>query len=328
MDVSERSCGVMVVVPHVPDSDRDAAEAIITHLLPETLNDLDIHDYALWYYTAMAIGISSALHPVVTIYDAMDELSAFAGASSELKTREAELFKRADLVFTGGRSLFEAKRSRHPNVYCFPSSVEVGHFAKAKAPQPDPSDQATISTPRVGFFGVVDERFDIELLAGAAELRPDYQFVVIGPVVKIDPSTLPRRDNIHYLGGKSYGELPSYLANWDVAMLPFARNESTRFISPTKTPEYLAAGKPVVSTSIQDVVQPYGDLGLVKIADTPSEFVAAIDSLLSQSSTAHTERADKFLEGMSWDKTWAAMNELIEEKADQKLAMPTATITE
>ena len=105
---------------------------------------------------------------------------------------------------------------------------------------------------------------DFELLSGVARARPGWSFVMLGPVVKIDEESLPRAANIHYLGSKSYAELPRYASGWDVALLPFARNESTEFISPTKTPEYLAAGLPVVSTSIRDVVRPYQELGLVQ----------------------------------------------------------------
>jgi UDP-galactopyranose mutase len=160
---------------------------------------------------------------------------------------------------------------------------------------------------------VLDERLDIELLEQVASARPDWQFVMVGPVVKIDPTVLPHRANIHYLGGKPYAELPAYLSGWDVALLLFARNESTRFISPTKTPEYLAAARPVVSTSIRDVVRPYGQMGLVHIADTASEFVEAIEAAMSEDAEVRLEQADKFLSQTSWDKTWGRMNELIED---------------
>ena len=194
---------------------------------------------------------------------------------------EKELFRRVDLVFTGGQSLYEAKRNQHRAVYAFPSSIDASHFGKACRANTDPSDQADIPHPRLGFFGVIDERFDRDLLDQIAASKPDWQFVIIGPIVKIDPESLPKHKNIHYLGGKKYEELPAYLAGWDIALLLFARNESTRSISPTKTPEYLAAGKPVISTSIRDVVRPYGELNLVEIADTPDEFIHAAEKILS-----------------------------------------------
>ena len=323
MDVSERPQGVTVLVPHIPDRLVENSEALTAELLRDTLNDLGIRESALWYYTAMAIGYSQYLEPVVTIYDAMDELSAFDGAHPELRSREQELFRRADLVFTGGRSLYESKRKQHHDVHCFPSSVDVAHFAQAKSVTELPADERDIPTPRIGFYGVVDERFDIKLLGEVAALRPEYHFVVIGPVVKIDPATLPQAANIHYLGGKSYAELPQHLAAWDVAMMPFAKNGSTRFISPTKTPEYLAAGRPLVSTSITDVVTPYGDMGLVSIADTAQDFATAIDGLLNVTDDQRKLKADEFLSTMSWDKTWREMADLITAKAEEKAVVAT-----
>ncbi|MBV9543149.1 MAG: glycosyltransferase, partial [Chloroflexi bacterium] len=210
------------------------------------------------------------------------------------------------------QSLYEAKRFRHHSVHLFPSSVEVDHFSTARQPQPDPDDQAAISHPRIGFFGVLDERLDTELLAAAADLRPTWQFVLLGPIAKIEPTCLPRRPNLHYLGPKAYADLPRYLAGWDVASIPFARNEATRYISPTKTPEYLAAGCPVVSTSIRDVVEPYGGLGLARIADTPSEFVAAVEASIAEDRSALWARADDFLASTGWDSTWSAMVALLE----------------
>jgi UDP-galactopyranose mutase len=268
----------------------------------------------------MALGFSSHLKPLVTVYDCMDELSAFRGAPPILLDRETELFGKADLVFTGGQSLYEAKRERHRSVYAFPSSIEGAHFAQARQAQPDPEDQAAIPHPRMGFYGVLDERFDIELLRGLAAARPDWHLVMIGPVVKIHPDELPKAPNIHYLGMKSYDELPRYLAGWDVALLLFALNESTRFISPTKTPEYLAAGKPVVSTPIRDVVRPYGDAGLVHIAATVPEFEAATVKALAQVDDAGwRSQVDAFLQQNSWDITWTKMATLIAEAIQSTL---------
>ena len=264
--------GVVVVMPHLP-STLSPSEAVAAQrtMLDRLISTEDITRYVLWYYTPLALRFSDHLEPVRVAYDCMDELSAFKGASSELPILERRLLRRADVVFTGGQSLFEAKKTEHPNIHAMPSSVDVAHFATARHAVNEPPDQRDIPTPRLGFFGVLDERLDIALVEGLADARPDWQLVMVGPVVKIDPADLPRRSNIHYLGAKTYAELPLYLAGWDVALLPFARNEATRFISPTKTPEYLAAGRPVVSTSIRDVVTPYGDLGLVAIADTVDE---------------------------------------------------------
>ncbi|MBW4665569.1 MAG: UDP-galactopyranose mutase [Chroococcus sp. CMT-3BRIN-NPC107] len=315
LDISSHESGVLVIVPHLDEAlsieDITAAQKL---LIDELFAQYQIEQYICWYYTPMALGFTEHLQPLAIVYDCMDELSAFLGASPTLKNNEAELFRRADLVFTGGQSLYEAKRDRHPNVYSFPSSVDVPHFAQARNITQEPADQAHIPHPRLGFYGVIDERMDLELLAGVAAARPDWHLVMIGPVVKIDSAMLPQGENIHYLGSKDYQELPNYLAGWDVAMLPFARNDSTRFISPTKTPEYLAAGKPVVSTSIRDVVRPYGQENLVQIADSVSEFVAAADKVMQEDLAASgwRSRVDTFLEQISWDRSWAAMMQLIE----------------
>lgn len=315
LDISQHESGVWIVVPHLNEALSEDAIASAQKLLIDGLfAQYQIEQYICWYYTPMALTFTRHLQPMAVVYDCMDELSAFKGASPTLKNNEAELFQRADLVFTGGQSLYEAKRDCHPNVYAFPSSVDVAHFAQARDITEEPADQANIPHPRLGFYGVIDERMDLELLAQIADARPNWHLVMIGPVVKIDPAILPQSPNIHYLGGKDYKELPGYLARWDVAMLPFARNESTRFISPTKTPEYLAAGKPVVSTSIRDIVRPYGQENLVEIADTASEFVAAAEKLMQQDlvESGWRSRVDAFLEQISWDRSWASMMKLIE----------------
>jgi UDP-galactopyranose mutase len=330
LDVTQREDGVYVVVPHLPEglSSEVAVEAIQQAMIDRLFAEHQVRDYVLWYYTPMALGWTRHLKPLATVYDCMDELSAFRNAPRSLREREAELFRRADLVFTGGQSLYEAKRDQHANVYPFPSSIDRAHFAQARNIMEDPADQAHVPHPRMGFFGVVDERFDIELLDNISAARPDWHFVIIGPVVKIDEADLPRRPNIHYLGGKSYKELPGYLAGWDVAALLFARNESTRFISPTKTPEYLAAGKPVVSTSIRDVVRPYGKLGLVRIADDAAEFIKAAAEIGMDegvNDAAWLARTDEFLAKISWDRTWGEMAELIGEVAASRRATIAAT---
>jgi UDP-galactopyranose mutase len=322
LDVQERDGGVRVVVPHLPEGLRSevATTAVLKEMVRRLFSEQGIREYVFWYYTPMALTFTKDFSPIATIYDCMDELSAFKGAPSRLADFEQELFKRVDLVFTGGQSLYEAKRNAHPAVHAFPSSIDVSHFGKARTITDDPQDQAGIPQPRLGFFGVIDERFDIELLEAVARKRPDWHFVMIGPVVKIDPDTLPKYPNIHYLGSKKYEELPVYLAGWDIALLLFARNESTRFISPTKTPEYLAAGKPVISTSIRDVVHPYGDLKLVRIADSPTDFIRAAEKFMTEGANTSEwlTRVDDFLGDISWDKTWSQMSDLINQTIEMK----------
>ena len=307
-----KSSNVMVVVPHLPGGAERNAAAIQRRLLDELITRERIDSYVLWYYTPMALAFTDHLRPHAIVFDCMDELSAFAHAPTALKEFEAELLRRATIVFTGGQSLYQAKRNRHPNVHEFPSSVDANHFAQARKLATDPPDQAAIARPRLGFFGVIDERMDIGLIRGVAAAKPDWQIVMVGPVVKIDPSMLPHGDNIHYLGSKSYDELPGYIAGWDVALLPFARNASTRYISPTKTPEYMAAGKPVVSTSIRDVVHPYGQRGLVRIADTVDDFVYACGAAMAEDAASRMRDADAFLRQTSWDGTWAQMRRLLD----------------
>lgn len=313
LKMRQSSQGMHIAVPFLPTGlTEEKAAAQHKKLLADLFAQHTMGKFALWYYTPMAVNWADLPTPLATVYDCMDELSAFQGASPALIQCEQELFRRADLVFTGGQSLYEAKQTWHPHVYAFPSSVDVPHFAQARQGLPDPDDQKSIAHPRLGFFGVVDERFDLELLRETAALRPDWQWVIIGPVVKIDQASLPQAANIHYLGGKGYDALPAYLAHWDVALLLFARTEATRFISPTKTPEYLAAGKPVVSTSIRDVVRPYGNQHLVRIADTPTEFVAACEAALTEDNTTRQAQADSFVSHISWDKTWRQMSDLLE----------------
>jgi hypothetical protein len=278
-----------------------------------------IDKYINWYYSPTALAFSNHLTPALTVYDCMDELSAFKFAPPSLKKYEDELFERADIVFTGGRTLYEAKKHRHHNIFPFPSSIDKEHFYAARSNSNEPEDLSHVPSPRLGFYGVIDERFNIDLLREVAEARPTWNFLLVGPVIKIDPATLPRLGNIYYLGSKSYHELPGYLAGWDIAIMPFALNESTRYISPTKTPEFLCGGKPVISTSITDVVYPYGVKGLVHIADTTEEFIKAAEDIFQmKDKQAWLNKVDEHLSALSWDNTWLEMNERMEETIQLK----------
>ena len=311
---------VFVIVPHLK---RGKGENSIDQrqetLLRNMFHSLNLKKYIFWYYTPMALSFTSTFNPEVVIYDCMDELSAFKFAPPSLKKNEAELFQKADVVFTGGHSLYEAKKHSHNNIHPFPSSIDKEHFLKGRLKMSDPADQLKIPHPRIGFYGVVDERMDIELIGKVAEMRPGWHLVIIGPIIKIDPAILPKHSNIHYLGAKTYDELPSYLGGWDIAIIPFALNESTRFISPTKTPEYLAAGKPVISTSIHDVVHPYGINNLVHIADSKTEFIDAAEKILNDADkNSWLTKVDEFLANVSWNDTWNKMMALIDEKVKEK----------
>jgi len=315
--------GMLRVVPRLTPGERDP-EPRIQALLRDLCHAEGIKRALHWYYTPMMLGVSAGLPRDLVVYDCMDELANFLFAPPELEERERALLAMADVVFTGGRALYEAKRSRHRNVHAMPSSVDVAHFAQARCALPEPADQAAIPRPRFGYCGVIDERMDLSLIAGIARLRPDWQLIMLGPVVKIDPAELPTRPNIHYLGLKTYEDLPGYLAGWDAALLPFALNDATRYVSPTKTPEYLAAGKPVVSTAIRDVVEPYGRLGIVAIAAGEEAFVSALESAQAPRDSDVDARRDALLGEMSWNATWQRMLQLIDQAHASRASQPMA----
>jgi UDP-galactopyranose mutase len=280
-----RTCaetGVIVVTPSLPETlAADRREAVLKDLLDAYLAG-EKGPFVRWYYTPMMLPFSRHIEAACTVYDCMDELANFRFAPAELLDLERELIASSDVVFTGGYSLYEAKKDLHPNIHPFPSSVDRAHFGQARAMDAVPDDQASLPRPRFGFYGVIDERMDLEMVAAVADAHPEWSIVMVGPVVKIDSADLPHRANIHYLGGKTYEELPVYLGGWDVALMPFAINDSTKFISPTKTPEYLAGARPVVSTPITDVIRHYGDLDGVIIADGAEAFIKGCEDALAR----------------------------------------------
>lgn len=306
--------GVIVLRPRLPHwwclaeveaGLRDLLDMLIHTAVPEAP--------LLWFYTPAMFPFAQHVNAAAVVYDCMDELSAFRFADPALVDQERRLLARADLVFTGGYSLYDAKRGRHPNVHPFPSAVDLEHFAKARAGLIEPGDQNSLSGPKLGFFGVIDERIDLLLIDSIAAARPDWSLIMIGPVTKIDPDSLPCRPNIHWLGARDYAELPAYMAGWDVALMPFAVNAATRFISPTKTPEYLAGGLPVISSPIVDVIRQYGGFDAVAIAHDAPGFLAACESALDlPPKGAWLDEADTLLRDQSWDKTHAAMRKEIE----------------
>jgi UDP-galactopyranose mutase len=320
-----RTCaetGVIVVTPSLPETlAEDEREAVLKDLLDSYLAGEE-GPFVRWYYTPMMLPFSRHLESACTVYDCMDELANFRFAPPQLLELERELLASADVVFTGGYSLYEAKKSLHPNIHPFPSSVDRAHFGRARAMDAVPDDQGSLPRPRFGFYGVIDERMDLELLAALADAHPEWSIVMVGPIVKVDPADLPHRPNIHYLGGKKYEELPVYLGGWDVALMPFAINDSTKFISPTKTPEYLAGGRPVVSTPITDVIRHYGDLEAVFIADGAEAFIRSCEQALAltRSGEEWLDAVDLKLANLSWDITYARMAGLVHEA----IAVPSA----
>jgi UDP-galactopyranose mutase len=303
---------VCVVTPHLStDQERNQ---VLERLLTEFIKAQNIRKPLLWFYTPMALEFfPQNIDTSGIMYDCMDELSMFRGAPSRLQILEKYLLKKADLVFTGGVSLFEAKRHLHPRVYPFPSGVDLPHFAQARKLASNFGELESMPRPRLGYAGVIDERLDLGLIDEMASKRPTWQIVMIGPTAKISQENLPRRTNIHWLGMKDYMDLPKYFAGWDVGIMPFALNDATRFISPTKTPEYLSSGLPVVSTAIRDVERPYGELGLATIAHSVDEFIAHSERAMSAGMCLKwRQRADEFLKSMSWDSVWGGMNLLID----------------
>ena len=309
---------VKAIRPRIPHwwSESERAQGL-SRLLDQVLEYAKIEHPILWFYTPMMCDIARHVDASAVVYDCMDELANFKFAPSSIREAEQRLLARADVVFTGGESLYRARARRHSNIHCYPSSVDIAHFGKARSSQNVPLDQAHIPLPRLGYVGVIDERTDLTLVAEIADARPHYSFVFVGPVVKISDDDLPRAKNIHFLGRKDYFELPAYLSGWSAALMPFAHNDATKFISPTKTPEYLAAGLPVVSTRIADVVAAYEGLPGVFLVDGTENFLAACDAAcqMSESDNGWLEAVDAKLRRSSWDMTFAAMDALVEQVA-------------
>ncbi|PQO99436.1 glycosyl transferase [Massilia phosphatilytica] len=304
-----------IQAPGFHDDQIPTLQTLLGDLVPEGERPV------VWFYTPMALPLLQGFDPALVIYDCMDELAAFKNAPKQLLQRENALLNIADLCFTGGPSLYQSKRERHANAHCFSSSVDAKHFQKALDRDYSHPEQNHVARPRLGFYGVIDERFDTDLVRQVAEARPDWQIVLVGPVVKIDPANLPRANNIHYMGQRTYEQLPQFLAGWDVCLLPFALNESTKFISPTKVLEYMAAELPSVSTPITDVKVPYGDV--VAIADTPEKFIAACERMLAmndEQQAALKARMRAIVANTSWDKTAASMHHLIQTTAPSNKA--------
>ena len=273
-------------------------------------NTIPISARVGWFY-------SPAFTPLLTVfclnkivYDCMDELSLFRGADPRLVEQEKQLLAVAGVVFTGGKRLYESKKEAHGNVHCFPSSVDHAHFRKALNGIAVPKDLDFAYQPVIGYYGVIDERIDMELLEETTKLLPNATFVMIGPMTKISHEDLAKGQNIHYLGIRGYDELPNYLKKFDVAMMPFAMNEATRFISPTKTLEYMAAYKPIVSTPVYDVVRDYSHC--VDIVSTPVDFSNAVINIMARKDRATLiQNFDRVLADTSWDSTVQKMLEIL-----------------
>jgi glycosyltransferase involved in cell wall biosynthesis len=324
IEVTRPSPNVTVVTPSLASDLRDSERVgpLMLHLTREAMErenaNGDFTNPLLWVYSPMESAWALGELPVRgVVYDCMDELSQFAGAPKALLDNERRLIEQADVVFCGGYELWTKKSRQHANAHFFGCGVEYDHFSQAQdASQPVPADVRNLPRPIVGWFGVVDERMDYDLLRRVAELRPNVSFVIVGPVVKVDPASLPQAPNLHWLGGRDYKDLPAYCRAYDVCMMPFALNEATQYINPTKALEYLATGKPVVSTPVADVVRQYTDT--IQIASTPEDFAACIDRALTAPDAAMVQKGIDRARECGWERTVERMQELIAEAIDAK----------
>ena len=291
-------------------------EAVAERLTEEAIESVNAEGAfdrpLLWFYNPMDTPWAvQAFNRRGVVYDCMDELSQFKFAPQNLLDNERMLLGEADVVFTGGYELWTRKSRQHENVHFFGCGVEYNHFAKAQLPETEiPADVKDIPHPILGWFGVIDERMDYPLLAHIANARPDWHLVMVGPVVKVDPASLPQAPNIHWVGQRDYSVLPSYCKAFDICMMSFAINEATEFINPTKALEYLATGRPVISTPVRDVVRQYTEF--VDIAQTPEEFVSLAEKALATKDQARIERGIERAKQCSWESTVAQMQELID----------------
>lgn len=313
--------GLEVLVPHTPIAAggfHDGQIALLGPLLAAHARQHGLEGGVAWLCTPMALPLVDSVEPACLVYDCMDELGARLGAPHQLRQRENALLRRAALVLAGGPSLYEARRTRHPNVHSLPSAVDAAQFAPERLDPAHPEAaqahalQGALPRPRLGFFGVIDERLDAALIERLADAHPAWQIVMAGPVVGIAPATLPRRPNIHWLGLQPHARLPHLLAGWDVALLPYALNAATRFFSPTETLEYMAGEKPIVSTAVPDVVALYGSL--VEVARSAAAFVRACEAVLGERIEQRCARALDMLTTVStqsWDRTADVVHRLL-----------------
>ena len=334
LEITEPVPNVFRAVPRLPAYLRDnydAAATTIRALVQQAVGRGGalagrFHGAVQWFYTPMpAPAMLGAFGERGVVYDCMDELAQFRFAPTDLPERERRLLAEADVVFTGGHKLYRSKSRYHDNVHFFGCGVDAAHFGRARSAEtPVPGDVARLAGPIMGYYGVIDERLDYELLRTLAAANPEASLVMVGPVVKVDPRELPQAANIHWLGQRDYQQLPNYVKSFDVCLMPFALNEATEYINPTKTLEYMAAGKPIVSTAVADVVHNFTPV--VKVARSPEEFVAGVRAAASAPDLALIERGLQMARRATWEAIVARMRELIVEAvgASEEAAVSTA----
>lgn len=314
---------LFVLTPQVPASECSdtplwlwPCREEIDRQVRQAMKKLDFRYRALWLYTPTPDFLVETVQPEMMVYDVMDELANFKFAPLQLKENEKRLLAQSALVFTGGASMYESKKHHNSNTHLFASGVDEAHYAAACHPETrTPEWLDTIPAPRATYIGVIDERMDYELIAQMADAYPQIQFLMCGPVVKVDPESLPKRDNLHYPGQQTYADLPRILKGSDICLMPFARNDATRYISPTKTLEYMATHRPIVSTAIPDVVRFYSDI--VYLAETPEQFVQQIAVAMNESEAERARkrrREEKVLAEQAWDAIADAMETLMQKE--------------
>jgi len=323
LDITVPFANVFRAIPHLPGAlrdDDDAATAIVRSLAQDAiacrLSGLFANPIHWFYSPATASAMLGAFNEIAVVYDCMDELAQFRFANPDLPRRERLLLANADVVFTGGRKLYEAKRRFHRNVHFFGCGVDVAHFGKACLEETEiPADIANLPKPIYGYFGVVDERIDYELIEMLAAHNPAASVVIVGPVVKVDPAGLPTGHNIHWLGKREYDVLPNYVKGFDVCLMPFALSEATEFINPTKTLEYMAARKPIVSTAVADVVRNF--TAIVRIAKSSTEFVRLATRAARNPDLVLLAEGVRKAASASWENIVASMQTLIAAAIDE-----------
>ena len=346
--VCEALPNLVVLTPQVP---QDACGDTPLWLWPcqdrislqvrDAMTALDFQNRALWFYTPTPEFLVDVVKPDMLVYDVMDELANFKYAPPQLKQREQRLLSRSAVVFTGGASLYDSKKHHNPNTHLFASGVDEAHYSRACDPETnEPEWMTNIPGPRAAYIGVIDERLDYDIIRAAAEARPDIQFLMCGPIVKVDPAHLPQAPNLHYPGQQTYDDLPRILKGADVCLMPFALNEATKFISPTKTLEYMATHRPIVSTAIKDVERFYSDI--VYLAGDCDAFIAQIGAALTESAADRARkraREEKILAEQAWDAIADNMRNLMNREwlktatgrsqalADRLAAMPRQVTT-
>jgi glycosyltransferase involved in cell wall biosynthesis len=315
LEVSEPAKNIVRVVPHLPGAESMPVESRCETVLALLTDALRVEpalqgrfkSVVQWFYSPLtAPFFLDRLPSVGIVYDCMDELANFRFAASDIAKREQLLLSRADVVFTGGYSLYESKSKQNPNTHFFGCGVDVSHFGKARLETTRvPPEVAQLPRPILGYFGVIDERLDYSLVAHLADTFSEASVVMVGPVAKVDPATLPKRANIHWLGQRAYGDLPALVKAFDVCLMPFALNEATQYINPTKTLEYMAAAKPIVSTAVPDVIRNFTPV--VQVAHSEHEFAEAVAKALEEPDEQLIDEGLACSADASWEAIVAAM---------------------